>query len=86
VNKDIKDINEQYKLGINHTKRNIDGYKYPATDYAVLRSEQEEDSLKSQLSLDLNNMLKRSQRGLLEDYKYILIMLDKVKKDITSLL
>lgn len=86
MNNDIKAINEQYKLGINHTERHAAGYEYPATDYAIQRGEQEEGKLKSQLSLDLNNMFKRSQRGLAEDYKYILIMLDKVKKDIAGLL
>lgn len=87
MNKDIKAINEQYNAGINNTERNVDSFAYPATDYAVQRSEQEEGGkLKRNILLDLNNMFKRAQRGLPEDYKFILIMLDKVKKDIAGLL
>lgn len=86
MNKDIKAINEQYNSGINHTERHSTSYQYPATDYAVQRSEQEESNLKSQIYLDLNNASKRAQRGLPEDYKYILIMIEKIKKDIAGLL
>lgn len=87
MNKDIKAINEQYNAGINHTERHASSYAHPAVDYAVQRSEQEEDNgLKQRIALDLNNMYKRSQRGLAEDYKFILIMLDKIKKDISGLL
>ena len=88
MNRDIKAINEQYnKEGINNTVRNADSYMYPATDYAIQRSEQEEHgNLKRVVMIDLNNTYKRAQRGLSEDYKFILIMLDKIKKDIAGLL
>ena len=86
MNKDIKAISEQYNQGINNTERHQSSYAYPAIDYSTQRSEQEEGNLKSQIYLDLNNSAKRAQRGLPEDYKFILIMLDKIKKDIAGLI
>ena len=88
MNKDIKAINETYNQGIDHTTRNSDSYSNTVVDYANQRNEQEEgkQTLRKRVSFEINNMLERSKRGLPEDYKYILINLDNIKKNITNLL
>jgi len=89
VNKDIKAINENYKLGINHTERNNDAYGYKVTDYAVQRNENEEERdcvTKKRIAFELNNMTKRASRGLKEDYTYILTNLNKLKEDIAKII
>jgi hypothetical protein len=86
MNKDIKAISEQYNQGINNTERFQTSYGYPAVDYSTQRSEQEEGNLKSEISLDLNNALKRAQRGLPEDYRYILLTIERLKKNIAGLI
>lgn len=76
-----------YKQGINHTDRNDDSYGYKVVDYANLRNEQEEDSgLKKQILSDLASLVKRAQRGTSEDYMYILLSIEKIKKSISNLL
>jgi len=87
VNVDIKAINSMYKQGINNTERNNDSYAYSRTDYSTMRNEQEEaNSQKKNVALELNNMTKRASRGLKEDYLFIISNLEKIKKDITEIL
>lgn len=87
MNNDIKAINEVYKQGIDHTERNEDSYSYKVVDYANLRNEQEEDSAaKKQVISELSNLIKRAQRGTTEDYKYILLAIETLKKNISNLL
>jgi len=87
VTKDIKAINEMYKLGINNTERGTDSYAYPATDYAVARDEQDEGiTLKRKIAQELNGLTQKASRGLKEDYLSILTSLDKLKSDIQSII
>lgn len=87
MTRDIKAINEAYKLGINDTTRNTDSYAYAPREYSTVRSEGEEaNSLKKSVTLELNNMTQRTARGLKDDYHYVLSNLNKLKEDITKLL
>jgi len=87
VKKDIKAIYENYDQGINHTTNNNTSYSYKAMEYPASREEQEEssDTLRKRIALELNNMTKRAQRGLKEDYNYILLNLNNIIQDISQI-
>lgn len=87
MNKDIKAIREAYNQGINHTTANNTGYSHKVIDYGNMRNEQEESCvIKKRIALELNNMLKRTSRGLKEDYSYILMNMQKLHKDISDVI
>ena len=87
MTKDQKAINEAYKLGINHTERSSEPYAYAPKEYSTVRNENgEEDALKKNIALELNNMTKRAARGLKEDYLYIITNMNKLHKDLSSII
>lgn len=88
MTKDIKSINEAYtSLGINNTERNEDSYLYAPKDYATVRTENEEAVvLQRHVARELNDLAKRSSRGLKEDYAYIAINLKSVMEKVSKLL
>lgn len=86
MTKDQKAINEAYNAGINNTERNTDSYAYAPKEYSMQRSENEESDLKKRIALELNNMTKRASRGLKEDYLYIVTNMDKLHKDLSSVI
>ena len=87
MKKDIKAIYENYDQGINHTTTKEAGYSYKVMEYPASREEQEEstDTLRKRVALELNNMTKRAQRGLKEDYNYILLNLNNIIQDISRI-
>ncbi len=87
MTKDQKAINEAYKIGINHTERSSEPYAYAPKEYSVARSENDEqDVLKKDIALALNNMTKRSARGLKEDYLYIVTNMNKLHADLSKVI
>jgi hypothetical protein len=88
VNKDIKAITNAYGLSINNTTRNADSYGYTPREYSSIRGEHEEgiSSLKKKIALELNNMAHRASRGLKEDYFHIMAKMNKLHKDISSVI
>jgi len=88
VNKDIKSISEAYtNLGINNTERNEDSYMYAPKDYSEVRAEGEEAIvMQKDVARELNDLAKRSSRGLKEDYIYIASSLKSVLDKVTKLI
>jgi hypothetical protein len=87
VKRDIKAIYESYNQGMNHTTNSGTAYEYAPTEYTTSRDEQEESTeiLRKRVALELNNMSKRAQRGLKEDYNYILLNIKNIIQDISSI-
>lgn len=88
MNRDIKAIVESYSnLGINHTTTKGDSFRYAPAEYSTVRNENEETSdLKKRIALELDNMTKRSARGLKEDYLYIATNIKRVLEDVGSII
>lgn len=87
MKKDSKSIYESYSQGMNHTTNHNTAYAYAPTEYPASRDEQEEsiETLRRRVSLELNNMSKRAQRGLKDDYHYILLNMKNILQDISSI-